>query len=358
MNASLDISRFGRFSDLPRSQLYEGTTAIERLRNLAALTGPSRLYVKRDDCNHLAFGGNKVRQIEYYFGDALAKGADTVLITGATQSNFVRIAAASAAKLRMECHVQLESRVANESPHYHASGNVLLDRLLGAKLHFYEKGEDERGADARLHEMATELKAAGRTPYVIPLAPGHKPLGALGYVRAAVELRDQLIHDQLHMDEIYVASGSGSTHAGLLFGLRALDLPIRVVGVCVRRSALQQRQRIWNRCLEIADLLGVESTVKDADIVLTDEHFAPGYGMAARKVWDAIVAAAQLEALLLDPTYTGKVMVAFLEGARSQETAKNLLFLHTGGSPAIFGYQDQYERILLNQKFCFDSSKV
>ncbi len=349
LNAPPDRAKFGRFADIPRVSAFDGITAIEFLKNLSALSEHARLYVKRDDCNGLAFGGNKVRQLEYYFGDALAHDADTILITGATQSNFVRMTVALAAKLGMECHVQLESRVANQSQHYQTSGNVLLNRLLGANLHYYEKDEDEPGADARLHEIATELKATGRKPYVIPLSPGHQPLGALGYVRAALELRDQLRQSDLNVDEIYVASGSGNTHAGLLFGLRALDLPIKVVGVCVRRAASLQKERISHQCLKIADLLDVKSKVTDADIILTDELLAPRYGIASAEVWESIVVAAQKEALLLDPTYSGKAIAAFLQRANMTATAKNLLFIHTGGSPSIFGYQDQLEYVLSNQ---------
>jgi D-cysteine desulfhydrase/L-cysteate sulfo-lyase len=146
--------------------------------NLEARIGGVRLYVKRDDCTGLALGGNKVRQLEFYMGEAQADGADTVLITGAVQSNFVRLTAAAARKLGMDCHVQLEERVPNTDPAYRNSGNVLLDRILGATIHSYSEGEDEAGADRRLGEIAAELESRGRRPYIIHLAPGHKPLGA------------------------------------------------------------------------------------------------------------------------------------------------------------------------------------
>ena len=338
------VADLGTFATFARVPVFDGVTDLEHLNNLSDTCKPAHIYVKRDDCNNLAFGGNKVRQVEYYFGDALEQGADTVLITGATQSNFVRITAAMAAKLSLGCHIQLESRVANnQSDYYRDSGNVLLDRLFGAKLYYYDKGEDEHGADARLRNIAADLKAAGRKPYVIPLAPGHKPLGALGYVRAALELKEQLQRQNLQIDEIIVASGSGNTHAGLLFGLRALNVSIPVTGVCVRRSGDLQWDRIKNRCQEIADLLEVESKVTDADINLTDEYLAPGYGQASAKVWDSLILAAQKEALVLDPTYTGKTFAAVMAKARQVAASQNLLFMHTGGSPGIFGYQDQIQ---------------
>jgi len=297
-----------------------------------------RLYVKRDDCTGLAFGGNKVRQLEFYLGEAQALGADTVLITGAVQSNFVRTAAAAAAKLGLDCHAQLEERVAKSSPEYRNSGNVLLDRMLGATLHFYPDGEDEDGADRRVREIAAELEAAGRRPYVVPLAPGHKPLGALGYVDAAREILAQLDEQGLRIDEIVVASGSGSTHAGLLFGLRALGSAIRVTGICVRRAADIQRDRIFARCADIADLLGTVPVVEAEDVVTCDAYFAPGYGQLNAPTVRAIDLAARCEALILDPVYTGKVLAGVIRRAEETGPDHNILFIHTGGSPAAFAY--------------------
>ena len=178
ISAKLDV--------LPRTPLAHTPTPIEKLNNLSAVLGGGALYVKRDDCTGLAMGGNKARQLEYYFGEALQQNADTVLITGAVQSNFVRMAAAAAAKLDLDCHIQLEERVGDAGADYRQSGNVLLDRILGATIHTYPKGEDEDGADANLKMIADELRSTGRQPYIIPLAPGHPPLGALGYVRACL----------------------------------------------------------------------------------------------------------------------------------------------------------------------------
>lgn len=326
--------------------MIERPTEIEFATNLSRTISASSLFIKRDDCNNLAFGGNKVRQVEYYFGDAIAKGCDTVLITGATQSNFVRTTAAMAAKAGFQCHVQLESRVANQSVHYQSSGNVLLNRLFGATIHYYCEGEDEFGADAKLRQIAQQLTTGGRKPYVIPLAPGHPPLGALGYVRAATELKQQLEHESLRIDEIYVGSGSGNTHAGLLFGLRALGLSIKVVGVCVRREKSLQHERISNRCQEIAELLEVESPIESRDIVVVDDFFPPGYGVASADVWDSMILTARAEGLVLDPTYTGKVMAACLDRCKRADASANILFVHTGGTPAIFGYHDQLQQAM------------
>ncbi|MDX1422264.1 MAG: D-cysteine desulfhydrase family protein [Kiloniellales bacterium] len=340
----------GRLDALPRARLGHAPTPLEAMPNLTARIGGARLAVKRDDCTGLALGGNKVRQLEFYLGEARARGADTVLITGAVQSNFARLAAAAARRLAMDCHIQLEERVPETDPAYRNSGNVLLDRLLGATLHSYPEGEDEVGADRRLSEIAAELEARGRRPYVIPLAPEHKPLGALGYVAAAEELLTQMGEQGAAFDEVVVPSGSGNTHAGLLFGLRALGSHIRVTGICVRREAAAQGPRIAKRCQAIADLLGLDSTVEDDDIVLDDRFLPPGYGRLNDATLAAMRTAAACEGLILDPVYSGKAMAGFLARARAGEggeaggvggvggAGRALLFLHTGGAPATFAY--------------------
>ena len=331
--------RLGRLETFPRATLAHLPTPLEAMENLAREIGGPRLFVKRDDCTGLALGGNKVRQLEFYLGDARAKGADTILITGAVQSNYVRSAAAAARKLGLDCHIQLEERVAKNDPAYRTSGNVLLDRLLGATLHAYPRGEDEAGADRRLEDSAAELAGQGRRPYVIHLSPGHPPLGALGYVVAAREIVEQAAAQGVTLDEIYVASGSGHTHAGLLVGLCALGQSVRVTGVCVRRDAKAQVPRVWARCIEISELLQIEQPVEEFDIRVVDDVLAPGYGELNEATLGAMQRAARAEGLILDPVYSGKVMAGFLAGAEAAAPGRNLLFIHTGGTPALFAYE-------------------
>jgi len=332
-------NRLDKLMTLPRIDLVHKPTPLESMVNMSAHVGEIQLYVKRDDCTGLAFGGNKVRQLEFYMGEATAQDADTVLITGAVQSNFVRLTAAAACKLGMACHVQLEDRVPNVDEAYRNSGNVLLDRMLGAHLHYYGGGEDETGADQRIRDIASELQAQGRRPYVIPLAPGNAPLGALGYVVAAQEIQDQVLARNYKIDEVVVASGSGHTHAGLLFGLKAMGSNATVTGVCVRRDAGAQRARIHSHCHELAELLDVQSPVRSDDINLVDDILAPGYGRLNTRTLQAMELAARLEGLILDPTYTAKAMAGFIERARQGRAAgtTGMLFIHTGGQPAIFG---------------------
>ena len=329
----------GRLGEIARTRLFEGPTPLEAMPNLSRRCGGARLFVKRDDGMGMAFGGNKVRQLEFYLGEAREQDADCVLITGAVQSNFARLAAAGARKLGMDCHIQLEERVKKSDAGYRNSGNVLLERLLGATLHSYPEGENEAGADGRLGEIADDLRSRGRRPYIIPLAPGHPPLGALGYVLAAHELLAQIAAGGLRVDEIVIPSGSGNTHAGLLFGLRALGSGVAVRGICVRRDAAQQTPRIRARFLEIAELLGVASPVRDDDVVLDNDFLAPGYGLAGEATWAAILLGARSEGLMLDPTYSGKTMAAFIHRAENAPPERTLLFVHTGGTPAIFAYE-------------------
>ena len=195
----------------PRARLGHAPTPIDPAPNLGAALGIG-LWIKRDDCTGLAFGGNKVRQIEFHFGEAEERGADTVLVTGAVQSNLVRIAAAAAARrLGMVAHIQLEDRVADGGETYRTSGNLLLDRVLGATLHPFPEGEDEAAADATMERRAAVLAAEGRRTYVIHSAPGHPPLGGLGYVLAAEESTEQARDLGIGFDTVVCASGSALT---------------------------------------------------------------------------------------------------------------------------------------------------
>ena len=331
--------------DLPRASLSHYPTPIEEMPNLGKQIGVAGLYIKRDDCTGLAMGGNKARQLEFYFGEAVAKGADTVLITGAVQSNYTRMSAAAAAKFGMECHIQAENLVATTSESYRNSGNVLISRILGAKTHAFCDGENEEAADRGLEKLADQLKRKGRRPYIIHLGLTHRPLGALGYVVAAGEIIRQTKESGIAFDEIVVASGSGSTHAGLLFGLRAFNSSIAVTGICVRRPADLQKPRIFSRCRQIADLLKMDNPVSETDVIVNDDAFAPGYGRINDLVREAIRLTARREGILLDPAYTGKAMAGFLDRARQSPPGRRLLFLHTGGHPGVFAYETELGKL-------------
>ncbi len=327
-----------RIATFPRCRLAHLPTPLEAMERLSQRFDGVSLFVKRDDCTGLAFGGNKVRQLEFYLGQALKEEADTVLITGAVQSNFVRAAAAAAASFGMACHIQLEERVPDVDALHRTSGNVLLNQILGATLHSYPVGEDEAGADAHLGEIAEQLRGRGSTPYIIPLGAGHDPLGALGYIDAAAELLTQLDQQSLRLDHLIVSSGSGSTHAGLLFGLRALGIRIGVTGVCSRRDAKSQQLRIAGHLQKLTTMLDIDPGIVPEDICLTDVSLAPGYGQLNEMTLKALQLTAQCEGLFLDPVYTAKAMAGLFHLVEQRSISGNVLFWHTGGQPALFGY--------------------
>ena len=302
------LAGVGRF---PRARLAHTPTPLECAPNLGAVLG-IELWIKRDDCTGLALGGNKVRQIEFHFGAAQAAGADTMLVTGAVQSNLVRIAAAGARRLGMEIEIQLEERVEDVDDLYRASGNVLLDRVLGATLHVFPVGEDETAADAALERRAEALAAQGRRPYVMHSAPGHRPLGGLGYVLAAAEVMEQAAALGLGFDAVVCPSGSALTHSGTLVGLRALGATMPVYGVCVRRDARRQGARVAELAAELAAMIDRPAAFDAGDVEVSDAVHAPGYGRLNGAVREAMALAARHEALLLDPVYSGKAMAGLI----------------------------------------------
>jgi D-cysteine desulfhydrase family pyridoxal phosphate-dependent enzyme len=329
-------------SQLPRTLMAHLPTPVERLARLeAALSVGRAVYVKRDDCTGLATGGNKVRQLEFYFGDALEKGANHILITGAVQSNFVRTAAAFAAKLGLKCTVQLEDRVAGKSALYYESGNVLLDKIFGATIVTYKVGEDEDGADKAVEALAESARGAGEVPYVIHLSETPRPLGALGYVVAAEELLADAQRMDMDLGTVVVPSGSASTHAGVIVGLRAAGREdIRVIGACVRRVAAEQTARVTRVAARTETLLGLPARVTIDDVETTDAYFEGGYGVIGASTLEAISMGAQLEGLVLDPVYSAKAFAALIGHLRECPAGRDVVYVHTGGLPAVFAYGD------------------
>lgn len=324
-----------------KADLNVQPTAIDELHRMSAKLGV-RLFAKRDDTSILAMGGNKVRQLEYYLGPAMSRNTDTVLITGAVQSNFVRLCAAAAAKLGWRAVVQLENRVSKDSASYNESGNVLLNHLLGAELHYFDGGEDEVAADASLDKLADAQREKGRNPYVVHLGIKYPPLGGLGYAQCAVECFLQLQANNQWPDHVVIPSGSGLTHAGFLVGARSIGWDVPVHGICVRRDAVQQHKRISQRAAEINQMLKGAAPIISNDVLVDDSVLAPGYGQMNEQVINAMTLSARFDALLLDPVYSGRTMAGLIDlvdrGVIAQ--GESVLFMHTGGLPGIFAYQD------------------
>lgn len=332
------MTRNNNLHRLPRAKLMSGPTPLERLDNLSAELDID-LWLKRDDLTGLSFGGNKTRQLEFYLGDACQQGADTILITGAVQSNFVRSAAAAATKLGMQSVLQLEERVPDMGAEYYSSGNVLLAQILGAEHMSYPEGEDEAGADAALHARADELKAKGHKPYVIHLGLGHPPLGALGYVVAGQELYQQMPD----FDAVVVPSGSGATHGGLLTGLALEDCAASVFGICVRRDREKQQTRLKIVLQKLVDLLNIDAGLLQEKIDVFDDALPPGYGKVNEVTRSALKKMARTEGVFLDPVYSAKTFAGLLSLVESGKIkpGDRVVLLHTGGLPALFSYQNE-----------------
>ena len=306
------------------------------MANLTRLLGGPKLYVKRDDCTGLATGGNKTRKLDFLMGDALALGADTIVTQGAVQSNHVRQTAAAAAKLGLACAILLERRVPDVGVDYETTGNVLLDRLYGASIEFRPPGLD---MNAEAEAMAVGLRDGGAKPYVIP-GGGSNRVGALGYVSAGLELIGQANDRDLPIDTVVFATGSAGTQAGLLVGLEGSNSGIDILGISVRQPKAKQEELVHKLANETADYLGVKGGISRERVVANSDYVGPGYGQLTPAAVDAIKLTAQHEGILLDPVYSGKGMAGLIGLIRQGFFSKdeNVVFLHTGGSAALFAY--------------------
>ena len=313
-------------------------TPIEPMPNLSAAVGGPELWIKRDDMLGLASGGNKTRKLEFLVADALAQGADTLITVGAVQSNHCRLTLAAAKREGLQCQLVLEERVAG-SYHEDASGNNLLFRLMGVeRVEVVEAGTDLAAAMQRL---ADDLAAQGRKGYLIP-GGGSNALGALGYVACAHEVLAQTFELGLRLDHVVVASGSGGTHAGLAAGFHAAQAGLPLTGVSVRAEKAPQEAKIRTLADEALTLAGAAPGVPAEAVVVDDGYVGPGYSLPTDAMVEAIQMFARFEGILLDPVYTGKTAAGLIGLARAGrfEAGERVLFVHTGGSPALYAYQD------------------
>ncbi len=322
----------------PRRRYTPHTTPIEPLERLSAHLGGPNLYIKRDDLLGLTAGGNKTRKLEFLVADALSQGADTLITTGAVQSNHCRLTLAAAVHEGLHCRLVLEQRVPG-SYDPGASGNNFLYRLLGVEsITVVEGGTDLMAA---MQREAEALEAEGRRAYVIP-GGGSTPLGALGYVACAEELLAQTFETGLKLDHIVSASGSGGTHAGLVAGTWGTSANVPITGISVRAKKAAQEERILGLARLTAELAGVKAELPPEAVSVLDDYVGPGYSLPTDAMIEAVKLFASLEGILLDPVYTGKAAAGLIDLVRRGrfERDENVLFLHTGGSPALYAYQD------------------
>jgi D-cysteine desulfhydrase family pyridoxal phosphate-dependent enzyme len=312
---------------LPSTPLAPDPTPVEELHRLRDSLGPGpRLLVKRDDTIGFAFGGNKVRKMRLVAGDALAKGADTLITAGGVQSNHARVTAAAAAKLGLRCVL-----IANGRAPERLTANALLDHLLGAEVRYVVERQDRAPA---MDATARELKLAGREPYVIPIGAS-TPLGAAAFVDAVMELREQIDPP----DVIIHSTSSGGTQAGLLAGCALAGWSTRVIGVSADETSAALTDEIRTILSGMPDLLGVPADrLAHLDVVVDDRFVGTGYGVPTPESTQALERCARLEALFLDPTYTAKAMAGLIArySAGDLANAKTVLFWHTGGQVALF----------------------
>lgn len=306
-------------------------TPLETQRELGRALGlRGTLLVKRDDLAGPGLGGNKVRKLQYVLAEALARQADCLVTIGAVQSNHARLTAVCGCLVGLETHLVLGG-----DPDVMRGGNLTLDRLAGAHLHCVAQ-DDWASLDRAAQELAAELRAGGRRPYLIPIGAS-VPLGAVGYAEAYLELCAQLDAAGLSADWLVTASGSGGTQAGLLAGRALAGHGPRVIGVDVAKGADALRERVTSLAGDCLALLGSEARVPAADVVLVDGA-GPGYGQVSDAASEAIVTALRTAGLVLDPVYTGKALAALpgLVSAGTVAPDDAVVFLHTGGAPALF----------------------
>ncbi|MGD9425090.1 D-cysteine desulfhydrase [Pantoea sp. NSTU24] len=315
----------------PRLELLGAPTPLEHLPRLSDYLGRD-IFIKRDDFTPVAMGGNKLRKLEFLAADALREGADVLLTAGAIQSNHVRQTAAVAARLGLKCVALLENPIGTDAENYLSNGNRLLLDLMDAEVSMVEALHNPA---EQLAEEATRLEAQGFRPYIVPVG-GSNALGALGYVGCAQEIAHQS-EGVVDFAAVVVASGSAGTHAGLAVGLEHLLPQSELVGITVSRQVAQQQPLVERLRDALAETLEVRAT---APVTLWDDYFAPRYGEPNEEGMAAVKLLARLEGIMLDPVYTGKAMAGLLDGISQNRFRREgpLLFIHTGGAPALFAY--------------------
>jgi 1-aminocyclopropane-1-carboxylate deaminase len=323
-----------------RYPLQFGPSPVHPLDRLSGHLGGARIWAKRDDCNSgLAFGGNKVRKLEYLVADAIDQGCDTLVSIGGVQSNHTRQVAAVAARVGMKCVLVQESWVDWPDSVYDRVGNILLSRILGADVRLVQ-AQFGIGFKESWERAIAEITASGGRPYAIPAGASDHPLGGLGFARWAHEVEHQERELGVFFDTVIVCSVTGSTQAGMIAGFAGQDRPRRVIGIDASAKPKQTLEAVSRIARRTADLIGVGRQVRDDEIILDDRYHAGIYGIPDDRTLEAIRLTARLEGMLTDPVYEGKSMAGLIDLVSGCEIEKSstVLYAHLGGQPALNAY--------------------
>lgn len=327
-------------SKFERYPLTFGPTPIEPLPRLSAhLGGQVELFAKREDCNSgLAFGGNKLRKLEYIVPDAIASGADTLVSIGGVQSNHTRMVAATAAKIGMKCRLVQESWVPHDDAVYDRVGNILMSRVMGADVQLVDEGFDI-GIRQSWENALADVKAKGGKPYPIPAGASVHKFGGLGYVGFAEEVRAQEEQLGFKFDYIVVCTVTGSTHAGMVVGFAKDGRQRNVIGIDASFTPAQTKAQVLDIAQKTSALIGGKDIVAE-DIVLNEDYAYPVYGVPSKETIEAIRLSARLEGMMTDPVYEGKSMQGMIDLVKKGffPAGSKVLYAHLGGVPAINGY--------------------
>ena len=330
-------------AQFPRRGYVKQPTPVEPLPSFSkALGGKVNIWIKRDDTLPGTGGGNKTRKLDFCIADALARGADTLITCGAVQSNHCRLTLAWAVKEGLDCHLVLEERVPG-SYNPQSSGNNFLFQMLGVSSVTVVPGGSPMLQE--MQKLADKLAAAGRKPYIIPGGASNS-IGALGYVQCAQELQQQMFEQGCNFDHVIVPSGSAGTHAGFLLGMLACNMNIPVTGIGVNRKKPVQEQAVFDLMHQTADLIGAAVNIPREAVVAYDDYVGPGYSLPTAAMAEAVTLLARTESILLDPVYSGKAMSGLIDLVRKGvlPAGSNVLFLHTGGSPALYAYEETFRK--------------
>jgi len=322
---------------LPRIILGHWPTPLHELPRLSVTLGGPRLFIKRDDLTGLALGGNKCRKLEFLLADAQQKGIDTLITSGSSQSNHALQTAAAARRLGMETYLVLVKGL-----HVEMQGNLLLHNILDSTVHIVEVAAADEMFSAtpeKLDELADELRSKGRHPLVIP-AGAETPLGTAGWVNAAEEIAQQLREKQMDAQYVVLAHSGGGTQAGLVLGFKQLRLPLAVIGMSVAYEKSRAVHKVVTLANDTAGLLALDVAVAPTEVTIFDDYVGQGYGMPSRECIAAIRLVAQTEGIFLDPVYSGKSMAGLIDliGKGRFTSKQGVVFIHTGGVPALFAY--------------------